>query len=674
MKKIRFTLILSLIFAVVGYIIGVALGYFLGENINQLSEAFSSPFAYALTATGFFLGIIVGLTTKSKKDDYNNKGKTTTGEEFEIAHDSKFMTEDDLKNSKNLIFTTWNNLPSIKETGFVFYNKEEGGSYKICMKKENHALVLGTTGTGKTQILADPTIRILAHSGQKPSLVITDPKKELFEDNANVLKKEGYRIMVLDLDSPFSSSRWNPMEHAFDVYQKAGNLSSEVKKFTNITPEEAGYKKFDKNDINGVEYTNVWYGFEGKAFPNNELMKKELDARKAQLEDEAKSDLRNIAMAISPIDEGSKDPSWSRGCQDFVLGIMQAMLEDSRDPRLGMTKEKFNFFNLTKIANIRDAVMSDRESTLKTLTAYSEGRDPINSNVHSLMNTICGTSSVTQRSFLGQLGTTLGALEDEGILYMTSATDLKFEDLVKEPTAFFLRIPDHKPERYSLAVLCVTQLYKILVDVAVKNINPKTGKSGALPRPVYFILDEFGNMPKFPNFGSMVTIARSRRIFFEIILQSYKQLDIKYGPDEATNIRGNFQTEIFLGSEDPSTIQAFSEACGETTVFHEEESTSKSDKGDAGITRNKSIQRSRRPLVDKSELRTLPQWTVVAKVFGQDIVKAKMTPFYQTKCMEKSPAQRPIALSKKLNAEEIFYDVTKRNSLVLKPKNPFDRF
>ena len=77
-------------------------------------------------------------------------------------------------------------------------------------------------------------------------------------------------------------------------------------------------------------------------------------------------------------------------------------------------------------------------------------------------------------------------------------------------------------------------------------------------------------MPPVPKFGTMVTVSRSRNIFFEIVLQSYKQLDIKYGPDEAQNIRGNFQMEVFLGSEDPSTIQAFSEACGEITVFHEE--------------------------------------------------------------------------------------------------------
>ncbi len=674
MKKLRLTLIFALLFAILGYGIGFAIIYSVNQPTIEIKDALSNSVNFALMGFGFLCGIVLGLTTKVKNEKYNNKGKTTTGQEFEIAHDSRFMTESDLKNDKKLIFTTWNQLPSIKETGFVFYNKEENGVYKICMKKENHALVLGTTGTGKTQVLADPTIRIFAHSGQKPSMVISDPKGELYTDNANVLKKEGYRIMVLDLEQPFSSSRWNPMEHAFDLYQKAGNLSSEVKKFSDISPEEVGYKKFSKEELDGIQYENTWFGFEGKAFPNNEILKKELEARRCQLEDEAKSELRNIAMAISPVDEGAKDPSWSRGCQDFVLGIMQAMMEDSRDPRLGMTREKFNFYNLYKIATIRDATMSDRDSALKTLTAYSEGRDPINSNVHALMNTICGTSSVTQRSFLGQLGTTIGALADDGILYMTSATDLKFEEIPKAPTAFFLRIPDHKAERHSLAVLCLSQLYKNLVDLANSTYNPKTRKTGTLPRPVYFILDEFGNMPKFQNFGQMVTVSRSRNIFIEIVLQSYKQLDIKYGADEAVNIRGNFQTEIFLGSEDPSTIQAFSEACGETTVFHEEESSSKSDKGDAGTTYNKSIQRSRRPLVDKSELRTLPQFTVVAKVFGKDIVKASMTPFFKTKCMIKDPAQRPIALSKRLNGEEIFYDVERRNKIVLKPRNPFDRF
>lgn len=667
MKKFRMTLIFMVILAIIGYGIGVAISYFTtaGQDIVAALQAVTS---IIVAIVGAVVGFIMGVTSKKKDKKYSNEGQTSTGDKFEINHDAKFLTEYDLKTDKDLLFTTWRNLPSLKKTGYPFYIKEAHGDLDICMQEEKHALVLGTTGTGKTQILVSPTIRIFAHSAQKPSMVISDPKGELYRDHANVLRDEGYRIMVLDLEDPFTSSRWNPMENAFDLYQRATNLEKEVKKFTDVSPKDVGYATFTSDLVDGAEYGNVWYGFEGKAFPNNEVLRRELDARKRQLEVQAKSELRNVAIAIAPVDEGAKDPSWSRGCQDFVLGIMEAMLEDSRDPRLGMTKEKFNFFNVTKIANIRDNTMSDRESALKTLSAYSEGRDPINSTVHQLMQTICGTSSVTQRSFLGQLGTMLGTLTDEGILYMTSATDLNFKEIANQPTAFFLRIPDHKVERHHLAVLCISQLYRTLVDVANTYPNQK------LPRPVYFILDEFGNMPKVEGFGTMVTVARSRSIFFEIILQSYKQLDIKYGADEATNIRGNFQIQMFLGSEDESTIQAFSKACGETTVFHEEKSTSKSDKGDAGTNTTTNTQRTRRPLVEESELRTMEKGTIISKVFGKDIVKDKMAYFWKTKCMVKNPAGRKIGISKKLDAEALYYDVEKRNKLVLKPRNPLDRF
>ena len=352
---------------------------------------------------------------------------------------------------------------------------------------------------------------------------------------------------------------------------------------------------------------------------------------------------------------------------------MEGMLEDSRDPRLGMTLEKFNLFNLYKICMLRDPA-GDRESTLKTLTKYGEGRDPVESNVKDLMSSVCLASPVTQRSFIATLGSSIGnILGDEGIFYMTSGTDINFEDIPERPTAFFIRIPDHKTERHPLGVLCISQLYKVLVDVANRTYNPKTKKTGQLKRPVYFILDEFGNMPAVPKFGTMVTVSRSRNIFFEIVLQSYKQLDIKYGQDEAQNIRGNFQMEVFLGSEDPSTIQAFSEACGEVTVFHEEENRSRSTKEtDAGENISTSVQRTRKPLLDKQELRQLPKWTVVAKIFRKEIMKDVMTPFYATKCMVKSPAQEPVALSKKLDIKNIYYDVNMRNNIVLKPSNPFE--
>ena len=666
MKKFKLSVILMLVFGILGYGIGVAISYFTQEGTREITDALVNVISLAMLAIGVIAGLCTALLSKEKKGMGSNVGTTTEGEKTDINFDSKFITTERLRTDPDLIFSTWNNLPSLKKTGFVFRNKEVGGHYEVNMKPETHALVLGTTGTGKTQIFANPTIRILAHTGQKPSLVMTDPKGELYADNANALKAEGYNIIVLNLENPYASSRWNPMEIAYKTYERAGNLAKEVKKISHAKPEDLGYKRFDSKQIGGATYGDTWYGFEGKAFPNNELLQQELEARRIQLEDEAKSNLKNISLSLIPDDPNAKEKMWPDGCRDFILGIMEGMLEDSRDPRLGMTLDKFNFYNLYKICMRRDPA-GDRESTLKTLTKYSEGRDPRLSTVHDLMSTVCLASPVTQRSFISTLGSSIGnMLGDEGIFYMTSGTDIDFEDIPERPTAFFIRIPDHKTERHPLGVLCISQLYKVLVDVANRTVNPKNGKTGKLKRPVYFILDEFGNMPPVPKFGTMVTVARSRNVFFEIVLQSYKQLDIKYGADEAQNIRGNFQMEVFLGSEDPSTIQAFSEACGETTVFHEEENRSRNTKEtDSGENISTSVQRTRRPLLDKQQLRQLKQWTVVAKIFRKEIMMDTMTPFYATKCMVKSSAPEPMGISKKLEVDKIFYDIDRRNAIVL---------
>ncbi len=671
-RRFKLALIFMLILGLVGFGVGFAISYFSGDG--EVVEAIKSAYVIVFTIVGALIGLGMGLFSRRKINSASNVGKTAEGEETEVNFDSKFITPDEMKKDGELIYSTWKNLPSLRKTGFVFRMKQTAGGFEVNMKPETHALVLGTTGVGKTQLLANPTIRILAHSGEKPSMVMTDPKGELYADNAAILEEEGYKCIVLNLNDPYASAMWNPMEIAYRTYERAGNLAKEVRKYTDVKPEDVDHVKFGSDVLHGVEYGNVWYGFEGKAFPNKEILQQELESKRIQLEDEAKSDIKNIGLSLIPDDPNSKDPTWANGCRDFITGIMYAMLEDSRDPRLGMTIDKFNFFNLYKICMRRDPA-GDRESALKTLTTYADGRDKVRGNVYQLMSGVCLASGVTQRSFLSTLSSSIGkTLGDEGILFLTSGTDIDFTQIPEQPTAFFIRIPDHKTERHPLGVLCISQLYKVLVDVANKTINLKTGKGGKLKRPVYFILDEFGNMPAVPNFGTMVTVSRSRNIFFEIILQSYKQLDIKYGADEAQNIRGNFQMEVFLGSEDPTTIQAFSEACGETTVFHEEISRSRQTNQSVSQGENitTSTQRTRKPLLDKQELRQLERWTIVAKIFRKAIMKDVMTPFYQTKCMEKKAKPDPIALSKQLNIDDIFYDIDRRNQIVMKQRNAFD--
>ncbi len=642
---------------ILGFIIGAILVMFTTYSGKFDTNIFIDKISLICLAAGFVIGFFLPLTKKSKKDTkIQTKGKTASGNEFDIHFDAHFMTDQELYNANGLINTTWKDLPSLKKTGLVVRNQYKNGKYEITMKDEIHCLVIGTTGSGKTSMIINPSIRILAHSAEKPSIVVTDPKGELYEAHAEAMKKEGYKVVVYDLDNPFVSSRWNPLENSFRQYQRAMHLGKEAKIYRDCTPDSVGKKK-----IEGETYGPVWYEFNGVAFPTEEALKIELNSVKQQLINETTAELRGIAATVCPVDPNTQDKTWEQGAQDYLYGIMLGMLEDSVDERLGENKlriDQFNFYNLYKIANRRD---SDPDNPFGSLKKYCGGR-PIKSNVTSLTSPVINNATNTTKSYMGVLSGKISSLmEDMGICYATSGSDINFKDFVKEPTIFFIKCPDHKKERHPLATVCIAQLYRALVDVA--NGMPRK----ILPRHVFFLLDEFGNLPVIPDFATMVTVARSRNIFFEIIVQSYAQLDTKYGKDISETLKGNFNAQIFLGTDDQQTKDAFSKSCGEVQVTYVEKSKSESkgkDPASKSTSENEQIQRSTRPLIDPTELGQLPFGTGIVRLFRLPPLKINYTQFHKTTEFAKIPSPEPLLLSKSLNESKVFFDIDKRNEII----------
>ena len=665
MKKFGSFLFQCILLGIFGYAIGVVLVIFLNYDGKFSTAVLTDSLSLIFLAGGVVTGLFLPFFKKpSSSVTAKSKGRTSGGVEFELHYDTHFMTDKELYGNKFLINSNWKSLPSVKHTGLVIRNQIKNGKYEVTMKDEVHSLIIGTTGSGKTSIIIDPTIRILAHTGEKPCLVITDPKGELYERHAEILKKEGYKVEVYDLDNPFVSSRWNPMERPFKLYHKAMRIASEAKKYSNCTPESVGKEKID-----GEEYGDVWYEFQGTAFPTEEMLKTELASVKQQLINEATFDLRNIAAAVCPVDPQTQDKTWEQGAQDYLYGIMVAMLEDSLDERLGEDKlriDQFNFYNLYKIANKRD---DDPDNPFGSLKKYCANRLKT-SDVGPLTSPVINNAPNTTRSYMGVLSGKISALmQDMGICYATSGCDLDFEKFVDQPTAFFIKIPDHKKERHPLATICIAQLYRALVDIA----NKFPGKT--LPRHVFYLLDEFGNLPVINDFATMVTVSRSRKIFFEIVVQSYTQLDTKYGKDTAETLKGNFNAQIFLGTDDQATKEAFSKSCGEVQLTHEENSESKSKgKNPDGnsTTTQTSVQRTTRPLISPDELSQLPFGTAIVKTFRSPPLKVKLDQFHKTPMFEKMLAKRPVSVSKSLNEEKVFFSIEKRNLKIYGKPNRWD--
>jgi len=85
---------------------------------------------------------------------------------------------------------------------------------------EYHNLIIGSTGSGKTEMIVQPMVKVLAKKGE--SMIITDPKGEIFEKNAVELREKGYNIVLLNFRDPQQGNCWNPLSLPYNLY-KSGN-------------------------------------------------------------------------------------------------------------------------------------------------------------------------------------------------------------------------------------------------------------------------------------------------------------------------------------------------------------------------------------------------------------------------------------------------------------------
>ena len=85
---------------------------------------------------------------------------------------------------------------------------------------EYHSLIIGATGSGKTEGFVHPQVHSLAKA--RESMIITDPKGEIYEKNSMMLRDLGYQIVLLNFRDPQMGSAWNPMTLPYKMW-KSGN-------------------------------------------------------------------------------------------------------------------------------------------------------------------------------------------------------------------------------------------------------------------------------------------------------------------------------------------------------------------------------------------------------------------------------------------------------------------
>lgn len=618
-------------------------------NGNPISETAMLEYLFDKTTISIafciILIVVLFMVLAQKPKSSALKGK----DKMDNQH---FLNEKELdKNFKHYYFDELKNISLI---GIPFRAKYIKGKVKIHFAEKCHSLIVGATGTGKTVSWMEPTIQILSELKTKPSMFITDPKGELYAHHSKKLKEDGYKVLQLDLTDPYNSAQWNPLEFIYTEYQRQLHMEENILKHTNDPIKN--YPNLKKaGDINSSE----WYEFEGMAFNTLRETLLQVEVEKAKIKDDCYDSLKDIASAIVPSEGEAKDKSWTDGARDYFNAVLIAMLEDSENEALGMTKERYNFYNAYKIA-------MNKDDDFEVVKQYFNGRSPLSKTKQLAANIVQTKAQVTRDGFMSQLATALAMFSDGGICYLTAKNEINFSAIDDCPTAFFIKIPDERATRYKLASVCIAQSYKEFVSKARANENINDDKMAHLKRPLFYLMDEFANLPKVEDLEHAITVARSRWIFYNMAIQSYNQLDHVYGEQVAKIVRGQCKVTLFYGTPDINTREEFSKELGKQTIEVTSKSESKGEGKDKSKSSSVSTQLQEVPLIQPSDLSKIPLGEVIVNVFQQYPVKSVITPYFKCTDVYKiggipdefRPGQR-------LNEQEVFYDIRKRNSIVL---------
>lgn len=182
-------------------------------------EAFSGEYI-ATTLTFFFLVLIGIFVAVSSYFFDREKGFGFKTSKKDKGY-SRWAKDKEIKTAKNIHEID----PKAYTAPYAGIPVINNGNKMWVDDGEMHNLVVGSTGAGKTSLVVFPQVHSLAKKGE--SIILTDPKGELYEQTAEMLKERGYNIIVLNFRSPQNGNAWNPMALPYKLY-KEGNTDKAI--------------------------------------------------------------------------------------------------------------------------------------------------------------------------------------------------------------------------------------------------------------------------------------------------------------------------------------------------------------------------------------------------------------------------------------------------------------
>ena len=304
---------------------------------------------------------------------------------------------------------------------------------------------------------------------------------------------------------------------------------------------------------------------------------------------------------------GGSDPFWDDSAEMLLKALIYYLIATRPE-------EEQNLASCAEL--VRAANKSGGSNLLSDLMSQLPYDHPARMNYKSIEI----APEKTYSSILSTLQSKLGKFDSKEIAELTSTDTIKFEDIGSKKTALYVISSDTHTAYDFLLTIFFSQMIQQLYNFADDN-------GGRLQVPTYFILDEFANIGKIPDFDKKISTSRSRKISFSVILQNLDQLEAVYEKSYETII-GNCDTHVFLGSNSYKTVEYFSKALGEKTIERSSVSVNK-DRGNWRTGTSVSDQVMARALMTPDELRRLDNDLCI--IFEKGIKPVKANKFYYFK-------------------------------------------
>lgn len=519
-------------------------------------------------------------------------------------------------------------------------------------------LVFGQIGSGKTQLVVLPTILNICACGE--SMIINDPKPELYGKTAQYLIEHGYDVHLLNFNNTRYGDQYNFMDlvnkntsialdslyHAKACHYILQALKNKDMTQNYITEIQAIFEKqkpnsqdtilnYRKNEI-CIRIANICESLKDGHYDKKlDLVERLQQDEKDYLyqyydfADEANQKAEIIAktiLATSGIACGGNSAIWEESAIALITTLIQFVSEWSIRDSQKHLGSVYRLFNILQCINLetKKYMLDEVIDTLSDLDIIKASYAPVKS-----------ATGDTKSSIFFSASTPLKTFRSNAVAKQCSATTIDLLSLDKKPTAIFI-YPMGKDENSVTTGLCslfISQLYQTLVEHTKTN-------NGMMDRPVHLILDELPQI-FIDNFASKLAICRSRKIFWHGFVQTLSQLKTIY-KDEAEAIMDNCSL-MYLLSNDNELLNEISESVGYYQTSVKNLSTSKTKES---ISISESESKMSRAIFTVDELRNFEFGSGLYLQSGNLPVLLNFTPFY------KMPINKKLATLKQKEVDE----------------------